>query len=93
MLIYIHTQQCHYYVLQTLPRLVELVPGYGAELSRQIDEAIDNSNSSPIRLIRHHMSAFFTKDNCYLKYASIIQILLFQLAIIDLASYINFYPQ
>ena len=43
--------------------MVELVPGYGVVLSqRQIDEAIDNSNNSPTRLIRHLMSAFFTKE-------------------------------
>ena len=50
-------------MLQTLPSMVELVPGYGVVLSqRQVDEALDNSNNSPTRLIRHLVSAFFTKE-------------------------------
>ena len=61
--VYIRILSTVLYVLQTLPSMVELVPGYGVVLSqRQIDEAIDNSNNSPTRLIRHLISAFFTKE-------------------------------
>ena len=49
------------YVLQR--QLVELVPGYGVQLSqRQLDEALDSSNHSPTRLVRNLLSVFFTKD-------------------------------
>lgn len=44
-------------------QVVELVPGYGVQLSqRQLDEALDGSNQSPTRLIRNLLSVFFSKD-------------------------------
>ena len=40
--------------------MVELVPGYGVQLSqRQLDEAIDNSSGSGTKVIRNLMSIFF----------------------------------
>ena len=40
--------------------MVELVPGYGVQLSqRQLDVAIDNSSGSATKLIRNLMSVSF----------------------------------
>ena len=40
---------------------IELVEGYGVYLSkRQLDEAVDQSNDSPTKLIRNLVSVFFT---------------------------------
>ena len=49
--------------MSIIAETIELVPGYGVMLSqRQLDEAVDNSNNSGTRLIRHLMSAFFPKE-------------------------------
>ena len=43
--------------------MVELVPGYGVQLSqRQLDVAIDNSSGSATKLIRNLMSVFFSRE-------------------------------
>ena len=42
--------------------MVEMVPGYGVQLSqRQLDVAIDNSSGSATKLIRNSMSVFFSR--------------------------------
>jgi len=46
--------------MQVEQKVVELVPGYGVTLTQR--KVISNSGSSPTRMIRLLMSAFFDED-------------------------------
>ena len=58
-------------ILQAKPTMVELVPGYGVNISRrQIDEVESCCDKSPTKLMRKLMSVFFNEEvlaqsSCY----------------------------
>ena len=52
-----------YFFLQTEPKSVELVEGYGVRLTqRQLDCAIDCAGNSPTKLMWHLLGIFFPPD-------------------------------